>query len=117
MYPQGLATALGSNIVPFQLTFLFISLLVTIGMQTSALVESMLFPFFRILNTCKLKVRLGLYVSSVILVKVSQLVHEINGCHHGLLNLYVAVITKCSWWCVILCLHLNNFGHFYKEVN
>ncbi len=48
MYPHGLATALGSSAVPFQLTFLFMSLFVSFGEQTPALFESMSFPFYKI---------------------------------------------------------------------
>ncbi len=38
--PQGLATASGLRAVPFQLNFLFMSLLVTFGEHTSALSKS-----------------------------------------------------------------------------
>jgi len=94
MYPQGLATASGFSVVPFQLTILFISLLVTLGVHTSAFKKSISFPGLHAIFTSKLIIVFRLNVSSMILIKIINFIHKIDRRNHCLFYLNDTIITN-----------------------
>lgn len=73
--------------------------------------------------TCKLKVAFRLNISPMILIEITHLVHEVNGCRHvgGNINTECTILSSITWWLINRrVIHISLFFdtiHNNKECN
>lgn len=107
MNPQGLAIASGSRGFPDQLTFLFISWLVTNGLQLDyAVLRSITLPQLNDINTLKLFFTERVKIISMIYVSVFNIIQKINWWWYLFIN-FKTHFASTAYWVMLFCLIIS----------